>query len=242
MEKKLLKFVFLSLFSYTTNAQMEQVPTPQWRPVYHFTPLKNWTNDPNGLIYLNGIYHLYNQQNPFENKWGHMSWGHATSTDLIHWKYLPIAIPETIDKDTTWRFSGCAVLDKNNSSGFCKNKSCIVAVYTADQPNLKKESQFIAYSNDGGVTFTSYENNPVIDLQKKDFRDPNVTWNEMLQKWLMVVASPHENKVLFYTSDNLKNWDLLSEFGSPRHIKGIWECPSLLELPVDGKAGKKKWV
>src|SRR5690242_6825086 len=122
-DKSLLSLVFI-FHAFLLFAQAE---TPQWRPVYHFTPEKNWTNDPNGLVYLNGVYHLYNQQNPYENKWGHMSWGHATSKDLIHWTHLPIAIPEKIDKDTTWIFSGCAVWDKNNTSGFCKNGSCIVA-------------------------------------------------------------------------------------------------------------------
>src|SRR3984893_10293564 len=185
MNRLLIHSIFLVLFSSMVLGQKSQTPTPQWRPVYHFTPLKNWTNDPNGPIYLDGVYHLYNQQNPFENKWGHMSWGHATSKDLVHWQHLPIAIPEAIDKDTTWRFSGCAVWDKNNTSGFCKKGGCIVAVYTADQPNLKKESQYIAYSNDAGMTFTNYALNPVIDLQKKDFRDPNVSWNEELKKWLM---------------------------------------------------------
>src|ERR1700693_540443 len=113
MKQHLLAYFILVSFSSNISAQVEQTPTPKWRPVYHFTPLKNWTNDPNGLIYLDGVYHLYNQQNPFENKWGHMSWGHATSTDLVHWKHLPVAIPETIDKDTTWRFSGCGGLKKN---------------------------------------------------------------------------------------------------------------------------------
>ena len=246
MKKHLLAY-FLSVFFSTTILAQEhnQTPTPQWRPVYHFTPLKNWTNDPNGLIYLNGIYNLYNQQNPYENKWGHMSWGHATSADLVHWKHLPIAMPEAIDsngKNTTWRFSGCAVLDKNNTSGFCKKGGCIVAIYTADQPNLKKESQFIAYSNDGGMSFTNYANNPVIDLHRKNFRDPNVTWNEQLKKWLMVVALPKENKVQFYSSGNLKNWALLSEFGSAGLKGGIWECPSFIQLPVSGQPGKKKWL
>ncbi len=241
--KKLLKaFVILLSLSSRAFAQSGQTPTPQWRPVYHFTPAKNWTNDPNGLIYLEGTFQLYNQQNPFENKWGHMSWGHATSKDLVHWKHLPIAMPEKIDKDTTWRFSGCVVLDKNNSSGFCKSGSCLVAIYTADQPNLKKESQFIAYSNDGGMTYTNYENNPVIDLNRRDFRDPNVSWNEELKKWLMVVALPRDNKVRFYASGNLKKWDLLGEFGPAGLKEGIWECPSFMQLPVIGYPGKKKWV
>lgn len=241
MKIYLLAYLFVLVYCAPLNAQDTPTPTPQWRPVYHFTPLKNWTNDPNGLLYVNGVYHLYNQQNPFENKWGHMSWGHATSKDLIHWTHLPVAIPETIDKDTTWRFSGCAVLDKNNTGGFGKDGHTMVAIYTADQPNLKKESQFIAYSNDGGITFTNYVNNPVIDLGRKDFRDPNVAWNEQLQKWLMVVALPTEHKVNFYTSANLKNWDLLSEFGSQGFTGAAWECPSFIQLPVNDDT-KTKWV
>jgi fructan beta-fructosidase len=245
MQKKFFLSLIIWVYCASLFAQQSTTPTPQWRPKYHFTPLKNWTNDPNGLISINGVYNLYNQQNPFENKWGHMSWGHATSRDLVHWKHLPLAMPEAITndgKDITWRFSGCAVLDKNNTSGLCKNGSCIVAVYTADQPNLKKESQYIAYSNDGGLHFTQYTGNPVIDLNMKDFRDPNVKWNDQLKKWLMVVALPKENKVRFYTSMNLKNWDLLSEFGNAGLKNGIWECPSFFQLPVQGQRGKKKWV
>ncbi len=232
--------VFLSSYVF---AQDPQVPTPQWRPGYHFTPVKNWTNDPNGLLYLNGVYELYNQQNPYENKWGHMSWGHATSIDLIHWKHYDLAMPEGInDEDTTWRFSGSAVWDKNNTSGLCDSGGCIVAIYTADQPHIKKESQYIAYSNDGGMTFNNYANNPVIDLHKKDFRDPNVQWDDQINKWLMVVALPHENEVQFYSSPDLKNWDLLSEFGNAGLQGGIWECPFFIKLPVEGAAGKSKWV
>ena len=242
MKKQLLSCTLSFLWAAAAVAQGGQPATPQWRPVYHFTPQKNWTNDPNGLIYLNGVYHLYNQQNPFENKWGHMSWGHATSRDLVHWKHLPIAIPEKVDTDTTWIFSGCAVWDKNNSSGFCRNGGCIVAVYTADQPSRKKESQFIAYSNDGGMTYSNYAGNPVIDLQKKDFRDPNVSWSEELKKWVMVVALPTDYKVRFYASDNLKEWQLLSEFGHAGYTGAAWECPSLIQLPVEGGTGKKKWV
>ncbi|MEP6746673.1 MAG: glycoside hydrolase family 32 protein [Bacteroidota bacterium] len=242
MKYHFLTCAVLIFLSSVVIAQDNTTPTPQWRPVYHFTPAKNWTNDPNGLIFLNGVYHLYNQQNPFENQWGHMSWGHATSTDLVHWKHLPVAIPETIDKDTTWRYSGCAVWDKNNTSGFCKTGGCIVAIYTADQPNLKKESQFIAYSNDGGLTYTNYKNNPVIDLQKKDFRDPSVTWNEETKKWVMVVSLPVEHKLQFYASPNLKQWNLLSEFGPAGYTSAAWECPSLMQVPLEGNPAKKKWV
>jgi fructan beta-fructosidase len=235
-------FICLLILPDLVTAQDDTTATPQWRPLYHFTPLKNWTNDPNGLIYLDGSYHLYNQQNPFENHWGHMSWGHASSTDLVHWKHLPLAMPEGLDQDTTLRFSGCAVWDKYNSSGLCKTGGCIVAIYTADQPGLKKESQWIAYSNDGGMSFTQYEKNPVIDLHKKDFRDPSVSWNEQLNKWLMVVALPAEHAVQFYSSKNLKDWELLSSFGPQGYTSAYWECPSLMELPVEGQPARKRWV
>jgi len=226
------------------SAQSTPAPTPQWRPVYHYTPLKNWTNDPNGLIYLHGQYLLYNQYNPFDYKWGHMSWGHAVSKDLVRWEHLAVAIPEIMGTDTTLRFSGSAVWDKNNSSGFCtSSKGCLVAIYTADQPALKRESQFIAYSNDEGRTFTNYAKNPVIDLHKRDFRDPNVIWLEHQQLWLMTVALPNEHKVRFYGSHNLKDWDLLSEFGGDQgDTRKIWECPSLIPLPVDGDTSHIKWL
>ncbi len=225
------------------------VPTPQWRPVYHFTPEKNWTNDPNGPIFLNGEWIVYNQQNPFENKWGHMSWGHAVSGDLLHWRHLPVAIPEKIDVskgDTTWIFSGSAVWDEHNTSGFCTGGGCLVAIYTAHQPNIHKESQYIAYSNDGGMSFTNYDRNPVIDLQKRDFRDPNVFWHKPSGQWIMAVALPSEHTVRFYGSANLKDWNLLSEFGPAGYIGAHWECPSLIELPVAGGSslagGATKWV
>jgi fructan beta-fructosidase len=236
--------IFSVVLGFTPNlfAQKDQAPTTQWRPLYHFTPLKNWTNDPNGLIYINGVYNLYNQQNPFENKWGHMSWGHGTSTDLIHWKHLPVAIPEGINgDDTVWRFSGSAVLDKNNTSGWCKNSNCIVAIYTAHQPHINKESQFVAYSNNNGMTFTNFEKNPVIDLNKRDFRDPNVFWYEPGKFWLMTVVLPAEHKAQFYKSPNLKDRTLLSEFGLQGYIGAYWECPFLIQLRVEG-TDAKKWA
>ena len=220
-------------------------PTPQWRPVYHFTPEKNWTNDPNGPIWLNGEWLVYNQQNPFENKWGHMSWGHAVSGDLLHWRHLPVAIPEKIDPatgDTTWIFSGSAVWDEHNTSGFCRGGGCLVAIYTAHQPKVHKESQYIAYSNDGGMSFTDYPGNPVIDLNKRDFRDPNVFWHDGSKQWVMAVALPAEHKVRFYGSANLRDWQLLSEFGPEGYTAAHWECPSLIQLPVEGESGVKKWV
>jgi len=232
-----------ALLATAAAYSQDETPTPQWRPVYHFTPAKNWTNDPNGPIWYNGEYLLYNQQNPFENKWGHMSWGHATSKDLIHWTHHPVAIPEIIDKakgDTVWIFSGSAVWDKNNTSGFGKGGGPLVAIFTGHQPNLRKESQWIAYSNDGGKTFTQYAKNPVIDLNMHDFRDPNVFWHKPSNQWVMSVVLTNEHKVRFYGSHNLKEWEMLSDFGPEGFIESGWECPSLIELPVEG--GGKKWV
>ena len=248
MKRLLFSVVFGSLWGFVSAQSGGAAPsgetlTPQWRPVYHFTPEKNWTNDPNGPIYLNGEYLLYNQQNPFENKWGHMSWGHARSKDLLRWEHLPVAIPEKIDRekgDTVWIFSGSAVWDRDNTSGFCRDGGCLVAIYTAHQPNLKKESQYIAYSNDGGMSYTNYSGNPVIDLQKHDFRDPNVFWHKGSKQWVMTVAIPAEHKVHFYGSPDLKNWTLLSEFGPQGYVGAYWECPSLIELPVKG--GGTRWV
>jgi len=238
--------IFLLLLLLCLRGQAQETETLQWRPVYHFTPATNWTNDPNGPIYLHGEWVVYNQQNPFENKWGHMSWGHAVSRDLLHWKHLPVAIPEVIDRsrgDTTWIFSGSAVWDKDNTSGFCAGgKGCLVAIYTAHSPNLHKESQYIAYSNDGGMSFTNYARNPVIDLQKRDFRDPNVFWHAQSSQWVMAVVLPAEHVARFYGSADLKDWHLLSEFGPAGYTGAHWECPSLIELPVEGMPGVTKWV
>jgi levanase/fructan beta-fructosidase len=241
-----VKLLCLGLISMTASAfaQEKGVPTPQWRPAYHFTPQANWTNDPNGLIFLNGEFNLYYQHNPFENKWGHMSWGHATSKDFITWKHLPVAIPEVVTKDTTtWIYSGSAVLDKNNTSSFGINgKPPLVAIFTADQPKQKKESQFIAYSNDGGLSYKQYAKNPVIDLNMHDFRDPNVFWHEPSKQWVMTVSMVDEHMVRFYGSKNLKEWTKLSDFGPAGFTRNGWECPSLLPLVVDGNPSNIKWV
>lgn len=243
MRNKKLLILIAACASFAASA-FAQEPTPQWRPAYHFTPDKNWTNDPNGLIFLNGEFHLYYQHNPFENKWGHMSWGHATSKDLIEWKHHPVAIPEIVTKDTTtFIYSGSAVLDKNNTSGFGKNgKPPVVAIFTGDRPKQRNESQFIAYSNDGGASFTQYKNNPVINLQKADFRDPNVFWHAPTKQWVMTVAMVDEHIVRIYGSKNLKDWTKLSDFGPAGYTKHGWECPSLLPIAVDGQPGKTKWV
>ncbi len=211
----------------------------QYRPQFHFSPAINWCNDPNGLVYNNGTYHLFYQHNPFGNQWGHMTWGHATSKDLIHWKHLPIAIPE--EKDTMI-FSGTCVVDNNNTSGFGKDgKIPMVAVYTGHIENVN-QSQHIAYSLDDGITWTKYNHNPVLDLHKKDFRDPKIFWHEQKKYWVMALMLPVEHVVQFYSSPNLKDWKHLSNFGPVGDTSGVWECPDLTQVPIEGMPGKKKWL
>ncbi|SEA68766.1 levanase/fructan beta-fructosidase [Arachidicoccus rhizosphaerae] len=247
----------LGLIPFTSQVQAQvssatagKLPTEQYRPVYHFTPLNTWTNDPNGLFYKDGVYHLYYQNNPFDNVWGHMSWGHATSKDLVHWQHLPVAIPEINKPDTTISiFSGSAVIDPQNTSGFGqKGKAPIVAIFTGDLPKQKKQAQYIAYSNDNGNSFSLYTGDPVIDINRPDFRDPNVFWYAPSNKWIMAVSLVHEHKIRFYGSENLKNWEPLSDFGPAGYTGHDWECPALFQLPVEATANGKenaklsKWV
>ncbi len=229
----------------TLVAQLDS-STENWRPDFHFTPPKNWTNDPNGLVYYQDEYHLFYQYNPFDKVWGHMHWGHAVSKDLMQWEHLPVAIAE----DTAMIFSGSAVVDLNNASGFSTspNKSCLVAFYTAHRirdpknPDDYTQNQHLAFSNDQGRTWTKYAKNPIIDLGKKDFRDPDVFWHAPSQQWVMLVQLSQEKKTLFYGSKNLKDWSKMSEFGPEGNTAIIWECPELVELAVENEPGKKKWA
>ena len=210
------------------------------RPVFHFTPETNWMNDPNGLIYYKGKYHLFFQHNPEGNQWGNMSWGHATSTDLINWNHLPVAIPYSA---THGIFSGSAVVDYFNTSGFGSLENpAMVAIYTDHNHDGTHQAQSLAYSVDEGLTWTKYSNNPVLDLSMKDFRDPKVSWNTTNEAWVMSVVKPQEFTVCFYQSHDLKTWTLLSEFSNINGTDGVWECPDLFPLAVDGDPTKIKWV
>jgi fructan beta-fructosidase len=210
----------------------------RFRPQYHFTPSANWMNDPNGMVYYDGEYHLFYQYNPFGGKWGHMSWGHAVSPDLLHWEHLPVAIPEA---KGVMAFSGSGVVDWNNTSGFGRDgKPPLVAIYTGHRET--NQSQYIAYSNDRGRTWTVFDGNPVLDIGRKDFRDPKVFWHEPHQRWVMVVALPDQHTVSFYSSPDLKQWMHLSDFGPAAAVGGIWECPDLFKLPVDGDPKNTRWV
>ena len=212
-----------------------------WRPQYHFTPSHNFMNDPNGMVFYQGEYHLFYQYNPEGQVWGHMSWGHAVSSDMVHWKHLPVAIPE----DAKYMaYSGSAVVDWNNTSGLCKNPdpketSCLVAIYAAAYKDRQK--QHIAYSNDRGRTWTNYVGNPVIDVDAEDFRDPKVFWYAPQKKWVLVAVLADQRKALFFDSTDLKHWNKLSEFGPAGDDNGQWECPDLLELSIEGSKDTR-WV
>ena len=211
----------------------------QYRPLFHFTPEKNWINDPNGLVYLDGEYHLFYQYNPYGDTWGHMSWGHAISKDLLKWDHLPVALYE---EDSIMIFSGSAVVDNKNTSGLCSEKVCLFAMYTShDHSQNRLQHQSIAYSQDKGRTWSKYVNNPVLDLGMTDFRDPKVFWYDEKEKWVMVVSLPLEFKVLFYQSENLTDWELTGEFGGFGDVSKIWECPDLLKVKVKGSE-EVKWV
>jgi len=207
-----------------------------YRPQVHFSPLEHWTNDPNGLVYFRGEYHLFYQFNPFGDEWGHMSWGHAVSRDLLHWQQLPVALPE---QNGEMVFTGSVVVDRKNSSGFCApGTECLVAVYTGHRTAGEvRQTQNIAYSRDDGRTWTRYSGNPVLDLHRRDFRDPSVSWDEKAGHWLMAVSLPSQHKIRFYSSPNLKEWTQLGDFGPAGNVKGAWECPDLLHIP--GENGKR---
>jgi fructan beta-fructosidase len=232
--------LIISLFFIGKIAAQNQILYKEtYRPQFHFSPTKNWMNDPNGLVYKNGLYHLFFQHNPFGNVWGHMSWGHATSKDLVHWKELPVAIAE---EKGTMIFSGSAVLDKNNTAGFANSKTdqTLVAIYTGHTDTL--QTQDLAFSNDDGLTWKKYAGNPVLNLHKKDFRDPNVFWYDAKKEWIMAVSQPNEHQISFYASSNLKQWNHLSDFGPRGDTSGVWECPDLMQVPIVGETGKSKWV
>ncbi|KAJ8099512.1 glycosyl hydrolase [Lipomyces tetrasporus] len=264
--------VLIALFAF--GHLVRSYYTEEYRPQFHFTPEKNWMNDPNGLVYHNGKYHLFYQYNPNGTTWGYMSWGHAVSTDLVHWKHLPIALECEVDSNGNvleMFFSGSAVVDANNTSGFAiplgKDRrgkviysQPMVAIYTSNYPTAHtqsngvviqegQQSQSIAFSNDDGLTWTQYEGNPVIESppseyadQYNQFRDPFVFWHSPSSKWIMVASLAMKQILLIYSSDNLKNWALESQFGPYNARFGQWECPSLFPLYVDGNTAAEKWV
>ncbi|WP_435358005.1 glycoside hydrolase family 32 protein [Emticicia sp. SJ17W-69] len=245
--KKTLAFIAIAAMLNACSSSKTVKNEPAiYRPAYHYTPDKNWVNDPNGMVYLDGEYHLFYQYNPFGDKWGHMSWGHAVSKDLKTWKELPLAIPETMNADssTTMAFSGSAVVDSLNTTGFFEKgvKNGIVAIYTSHIDKKGQglaQHQSLAYSSDKGRTWKFYDKNPVLDIGLKDFRDPSVFWHE--GKWRMIVVKPLEYTAQIYESTDLKNWKLLSEYGKIGDYAKIWECPSLFKVSIDN-SDKFKWI
>ena len=211
--------------------------TDFYRPSYHHTPSYGWMNDPNGMFYKDGVYHLCYQYNPYGSKWGNMHWGHAISRDLIHWK----EVEPTIARDPMGHiFSGSAVIDKEGTAKY--GKDAIVALYTSAS-DKNGQIQCMAYSTDGGYTFHKYPGNPVLTPFDglKDFRDPKVFWYAPLKKWYMIVSADKEMR--FYSSPNLRDWTYVSAFGQGYGAQpNQFECPDFFQLPVDGNPNKKKWV
>ena len=207
--------------------------TEKYRPAFHHTPLYGWMNDPNGMFYKDGVWHLYYQYNPYGSKWQNMTWAHSTSTDLVNWEHHPNAIePNGLGSV----FSGSCIVDKNNTAGFGKDE--IIALYTSAGIN---QMQSLAHSSDNGETFEIYPGNPVITLES-EARDPNMFWNEETKEWNLLLAHALDHEMLIFTSPDLKTWTLQSSFGKGLGAQdGVWECPDLFQLPVNG-TDEKKWV
>ncbi|WBW71252.1 sucrose alpha-glucosidase Suc2 [Schizosaccharomyces osmophilus] len=215
-------------------------------PLLHFTPKEGFLNDPNGLVQSNGLWHLFFQWNPTALEAGNQHWGHAISRNLYNWNHLPTALFP--NEDGGLIFSGSAVVDKHNTSGLFKDshgriptntEGRIVLIYTTHYDDL--ETQNIAYSPDGGITFIKYENNPVININESQFRDPKVFWHEETKHWVMVVALAQKLRIAIFRSSNLKNWEKVSEFG-PAGLLGIqYECPDLFRLPIENTEDHR-WI
>ncbi|WP_324678345.1 glycoside hydrolase family 32 protein [Hymenobacter sp. GOD-10R] len=244
MKKTILLALAFAGLASRSHAQNATPPaTPQYRPAYHFSPAAHWMNDPNGMVFYQGTYHLFFQYYPGAMVWGPMHWGHATSTDLVKWQEQPIALyPDSLG----YIFSGSAVVDSKNTSGFGKNgQTPLVAIFTHHDPKEEKkgtnkhQNQSLAYSLDAGKTWTKYAGNPVLKNPGiQDFRDPKVSWHEASKKWVMTLAT--KDRITFYASPNLKDWTKLSEFGEKLGAHGgVWECPDLFPLTLNGKT---HWV
>jgi fructan beta-fructosidase len=247
-----LAFVWICLHSGVTSvaAKDKDKPTGDWKPRIHFYAGPLWNNDPNGPIFLNGQYHLYYQNNPAGDEWGNMSWGHTVSTDLLHWTRLPVALPAAFG---VMNFNGTVVEDPHNTSGLCAeagkpSPNCLVAVYTGYSKSIQgqdRQNQNLAVSLDGGMTWTHYAKNPVLDLMMPSFRDPKVFWYEPTESWIMVVMFSDLHTVEFYRSKDLKHWKSISSFGPAGATGGAWECPDLMNLDVRDAKGNRigsHWV
>lgn len=239
-----LLVLFLSSIITCAQINKSKIQGEPYRPQIHFTPEAKWMNDPNGMVYYEGEYHLFYQYYPDSTVWGPMHWGHAVSPDLMHWEHLPIAIyPDSLG----WIFSGSAVIDWNNTTKLGKDgKPAMIAIYTYHNDKLEKQGrvdfqyQGLAYSLDKGRTWIKYDKNPVLPNPGiRDFRDPKVSWDEEHKKWIMILAVVDHTEI--YSSDNLISWKKESEFGQKVGAHGgVWECPDLFPM-IDAK-GQKKWL
>ncbi len=241
-----MKFTFfIAIFFIASFTSSAEKPPKNFnelhRPQFHFTPEKNWMNDPNGLVFYKGEYHLFYQYNPFGNKWGYMHWGHAVSSDLVHWEHLPIALfPDNDSKDSVecTAFSGSGIVDENNVTGLqAGEEKTILLFYTSQHCG-----QRLAFSNDKGRTWKKYDKNPVIAYDANDdARDPKVFWHDGSKQYVMVLYRKPDNNekqkgISFYTSKNLLDWEFKN------HLPGFYECPDLVELPINRRPDDKKWV
>ena len=241
---QLFSLFFFFPISIVMGQSQPEKPEP-YRPAIHFTPKAHWMNDPNGLVYYGGNYHLFYQYYPDGTVWGPMHWGHAVSKDLLQWQHLPIALyPDSLG----YIFSGSVVVDHQNTAGLQQEKEkTLIAIFTYHDPKGEKagkttfQTQGMAYSNDGGFTWKKYKNNPVLNNPgKKDFRDPKVSWYAKEKKWIMTLAVG--DHVEFYSSRNLKAWTYLSSFGEKEGAHGgVWECPDLIKMKA-ASSGKEAWV
>ena len=206
------------------------------RPQYHYAAAANWLSDPNGLVHWNGEWHLFYQYNPDGEHWGNMSWGHAVSHDLTHWQELP---PALTGDELGMIFSGSAVIDHASSAGF--GAEAMVAIYTSASDGPQQQVQSLAWSKDHGRSWHKYAGNPVLDEGLADFRDPNVFWHAPSGRWIMVVALSALNRTAIYGSRDLKAWEHLSDIGGADAPGDVWECPLLIELPIEGEA-YRRWL
>lgn len=211
----------------------DTVNTEKYRPAFHHTPLYGWMNDPNGMFFKDGVWHLCYQWNPYWSKWQNLSWGHSTSKDLMHWEhYGPVLTPDALGMV----FSGSSVVDKDNTAGF--GNDAVIALFTSADAS---QVQSLAYSTDGGYNFTHYKGNPVIAYHRES-RDPNMFWDKENKQWVLMLASALDHEMLVFTSPDLKTWTLQSSFGKGFGAQnGVWECPDLMELPIEG-TDSTKWV
>lgn len=235
-----LLFLIPALLLLTAAKPDKNYYNEKYRPQFHFSPEKNWMNDPNGLVFYDGEYHLFYQYNPFGKEWGYMHWGHAVSKDLVRWEHLPIAITpdeSSTDKSRCTAFSGCAIVDENNVTGFRKGENKTLIIFYTSQDC----GQRMAYSNDKGRTWVKYDKNPILPFANDDARDPKVFFHQPSGKWVMVLYRRPGNDeakqgISIYNSSNLTDWEYQS------HVEGFYECPDLFELPLNDNKSEKKWV